>query len=516
MSISRIICLILALIMVLSLAVSCGNDNDNESKTQSEANASQPDTASEPGSSEASLEETSEEESRVPLAHLDGLIEQYRSDLDEKKVITFLVENNNGSGYGSAEILPKEDTEIASYVKERNDAVESKLGIKIDERRTDNMITELRNAALSVPDFDIACPYMTSAGPLIQENLFYDLYEFDNIINFEGDYWDQNAENDLSMGGKLYMTTGDFSLLTLDVTHCMLFNTKIVKDKNLENPYELVKSKKWTMDKMYEMAKQVTADTDGEAGITYKDTLGLMINANYSNSLFIGAGESFCKKNASTGLPELTIYNPTSAGVESKIYEIFKDPKVLYIEGFNSQAQADGFTNCYYAARDALAQNRALFITISLSDVLALDDYDSPQFGMLVTPKYTLEQDRYYSYISIIYATCMVIPAGCETPELSALIMEALNDASTETVKHNYYERIFKLQKAKDDESEEMLDVIFDSRVYDIGALYNWGGIRDFISGIVTGNENTFASDYERIKDTINNAMSETINFFQN
>ena len=40
-----------------------------------------------------------------------------------------------------------------------------------------------------------------------------------------------------------------------------------------------------------------------------------------------------------------------------------------------------------------------------------------------------------------------------------------------------------KYRDAKDEESGEMLDIIFASRTFDVGSMYNWGGLLyDFMS----------------------------------
>ncbi len=504
---TRYIALILALIFVLSLAVSCGNDEKDESSAPADESKAENVSAAD----ESSAEEVSE----APKGPLDHLETQF---LDRECI--FLVENQNGGGYGSKEIVPNTEISsvaeaIAPHIQERNDLIFDKLGVTIDEIRTDNMANDLRNAALTVPEFDIACPYLTTAGPLITEGIFYDLYEFDDIINFDAPYWDQNAAETLSVGNKLYVTTGDFSLGTLDVTHCMLFNKQVAADKGLESPYQLVKDGKWTMDKMLEMAKAVTAESDGEDGITYKDTIGLFINGNYSNSLFIGSGESFVKKDGN-GVPQLVMYNENSANVVQKIFDVFHDDAAIYMEGYNAKAMADGFTNCYWASRDRLANNGALFVTISLSDIFNLDTYDTSNIGFLVTPKFTEEQDTYHSYISIIYATGCVIPVGNEDPEFAALVLEALNASSTDIVKHNYYDRILKGQKTSDEDSDEMLNYIFDNRVYDLGAMM-WTNMRDVLTSVcVTASSNNFTSTYESNEGTYLKQMEDLIDFAEN
>lgn len=99
-----------------------------------------------------------------------------------------------------------------------------------------------------------------------------------------------------------------------------------------------------------------------------------------------------------------------------------------------------------------------------------------------------------------------------------------LNAASHETVKDAYYETILKKRSLKDDESEEVLDILFDNRVYDLGAIYGWGqttGIYDpdsltnFLNEIAKSGQNTFASKWESIKGKVEAGMQQTIDVFE-
>ena len=40
-----------------------------------------------------------------------------------------------------------------------------------------------------------------------------------------------------------------------------------------------------------------------------------------------------------------------------------------------------------------------------------------------------------------------------------------------------YYDVQLKTKIARDDESSEMLDIIFAGRKYDLGSIYDWGGL---------------------------------------
>lgn len=499
----RLIALAIALLTAASLFASCNDDTDDPSTAQSDVPSQ---------SNVSTVEESSESEVSVgPLDHLE--------DKNLDKDVYFLVNTQTdiSNGYRSLEICPNEDdlkyAYMNEYVIERNRMIEEKLGVRIREIRTTNMMNDIRNAVnVGSQEFQIACPWMTDAGPLVASGCFYDLYEFNDIIKFDAPYWDNGANESLSVNGKLYFTTGDFSLLSMDVTHCMVFNRDMIAENGLENPYDLVYEGKWTIDKMMEMAHAVTAESDGEPGLSYKDNIGLHVNSNFSNSFFIGAGERFIQKDKDD-MPYLAIYNSRSAEVVDKITSVFQSADSIHIESYNDQAQRDGFTNCYWAARDALANKRALFVAISLSDIINLSNTYDCNFGLLVTPKFNEDQEDYSSYISVIYASCCAIPTCNEDPETAALVLEALNATSTETTKKHYYQRVLKAQKLKDEEGEEMLDFIFNNRVYDLGAIYNWGGLRDFFTTICVNGTDMFTSKYEANEEAIKSAMNDTLSF---
>jgi hypothetical protein len=66
----------------------------------------------------------------------------------------------------------------------------------------------------------------------------------------------------------------------------------------------------------------------------------------------------------------------------------------------------------------------------------------------------------------------------------------------------------------RDDESGEMLDLIFSTRCYDLGHVYNWGGVFDMFSGLPLSRNQDFVSAYERIMPRIESDMQAAIEMF--
>ena len=97
-------------------------------------------------------------------------------------------------------------------------------------------------------------------------------------------------------------------------------------------------------------------------------------------------------------------------------------------------------------------------------------------------------------------------------------------EASTDTTKDAYFNVILKLRKIQDNESEAMLDTIFNGRVYDLGIIYNWGGsgpydtnsIGNFMNGVAYSGSQTFASTLESISNGVEASLKNTLDAFNN
>lgn len=446
------------------------------------------------------------------------------------KDCVFLVEGDYRSTYASVEICPQENNYqgLNDAIGIRNALIKEKFNVNIKEMRTEgpsDMLTLVRsNAVAGVSEYDVIMPYMSAAASLAMEGYFYDLATLENI-HLREPYYDQGAIKGLSVAEKSYFATGDASLLSFACTHAIVFNKDLIKDHGLENPYDLVKNGTWTIDKLQEMARTVTADTDGTPGMGYRDTYGFLVNGNFVSSLFIGAGQRFSDKDEHDE-PIVAVNGSGSSAVFDKIFNLVNDQKASspfssLQSGFYTSATADG-KDIWIAATEAVANKTALFRAMALIDIFDLGEYEC-SFGILPVPKFSESQDNYYSRVSTLFASCVAIPVNAADPEMSAIVTDALMQASSETVKDAYFQVIMKDRKIQDPESEEMLDIIFDSRVYDLAFVYNWGGTSDydpnalsaFMDSIVFSGQSTFASSWQSIADSVQAAIDETVKTYR-
>jgi len=160
------------------------------------------------------------------------------------------------------------------------------------------------------------------------------------------------------------------------------------------------------------------------------------------------------------------------------------------------------------AARRWFADDRILFYVGGVVAVTELRDMESP-FGILPMPKYDEKQENYYSYVESS-GIIIGIPANADL-EFSGLVTEALAYESGSTLMPAFYDLCLTSKVLRDDESEGMLDIMFDNRVYDIGYIYQIGGLNSIFSGLVQSKSADFVSKYEKSQGTVEKALQKFI-----
>ncbi len=496
-----------ALIMVLCFAVmafaACGGDEEN---TESNVDVSVP-----------------TEMFSVPELDFGG------------ETVTILVEGENDP-YSSIEIMDQENSPLVlnENIIRRNELVESHLNVKFEvvyAANANTSSTENMQGRIDLDvksgggEYDLVMPYVPTAANLTLSDAFT-LLNGQQYVNLDAPCWDSNATKSLSINNKNYFLIGDANLLALACTHAIVFNKDIISSHGLDDPYTLVNNGEWTIDKLSEMARQVTADVDGTTGMSYTDTYGFLINANFVTSMYIGAGRTLTGKDGNDR-PYIKLFDEsvTAASTFTKIFDLVNDQ--------NATGQIDNTTGSYYtsatnaglsvwtAATESVANKKALFRAMSIIDILDLGNYEC-NFGIIPVPKYDKNQDNYYSLVSTLYASTFAIPATAPNVDMSAAVMQCMNEASTDTTKYAYMQTILKERKLQDYESEEMLEIIFANRVYDLGIVFNWGGtgpydnnsIANFMNNVAFSGTMTFQSRIDEIKGTVNNAIETTMKKF--
>ena len=162
----------------------------------------------------------------------------------------------------------------------------------------------------------------------------------------------------------------------------------------------------------------------------------------------------------------------------------------------------------------AFGNKRSLFCGSAFSALKKLRAYDVDSiYGIVPLPKANVEQEKYYTPASsMIYGIC--IPVNVPNPEFSAYMIEALACGGKNFVSPAYYEVALKSRAAKDDDSAAMLDLIFGNVVYDLGIMYNFGGI-DMFGQLMVNNSTAVTSHLQSIEPAVQAAIDAYVEAYE-
>ena len=475
--------LICALPVILS---SCGSNNNNSSAVE---NAENNDIHQEEYQKEESdADQSAGYKDNVPEMDLGG----YNFRILSHQSVWLHAEMNFEEETGDI---------IQDSIYRRNRKIEERFNIIITET---NDISKAKPAILAGSDeYDIATAWCATILTHYNEGLGYKFEDYSLYIDLTQPYWDDSITQALTFGGTVLFPIGASDIPSYDYTHVLLFNKQLITDLGLENPYTIVKSGRWTFDKFDEMAKTAVKDVNGDGIMDQSDTYGLVSMVKYVLPCFwVAAGTETISK-TTDGIPQFTLREDEKfANVIDKIFSITYDTNAWYRDVKN-------ITNISEIGDSLVINNQALFFNSTFQRVEALRGMDT-DFGIIPYPKYTENQEKYYTRME--GCNPFIIPITVPEPENIGAIMEALSCESFYSVIPVYYDVSLKTKLARDEESAEMLDIIFGNRVFDLGDTIWCGLLRDgmFLTMFQKDDRN-LASQLEKVENKINKEIDTVL-----
>ena len=314
---------------------------------------------------------------------------------------------------------------------------------------------------------------------------YYNLHSLN--VDFEQPWWDQNFIEDVTVNGKIYGMIGAFSLTSFDATWVMFFNKKVKETtEELRNIdfYQLVYDGEWTLDKFYEYIKYAAHD-DGDSVMTVgtDDIFGLVSSTFGIRGLYYGAGQSYVTKtDAADGTTEFA-HAFTAAAVEAtnKIIDIYAFPGTTVTAYTNVDTQMR--SNTVLFAPEVL-RKASHYAGKQGSSTQAVD------IGILPHPALTIEQSQNKDYKHNIdnHQIYLCVPKTCSDLTRMAQFLEVYAYHSYYTVYKDYL-KLYKYTYTTDTDSAEMVDIILQSRSFDLAYQFSWAGIDSaYLDGVQNGN----------------------------
>ena len=340
---------------------------------------------------------------------------------------------------------------------------------------------------------------------LNRNNMVFDLLTIPSL-NFSKSWWDQNSVKSLSINGKLNAVMGDMNFYSALAPIVIFANKQIMQDYSIDNLYQLVREGKWTWDTLYDVAKTTTKDLNGDGKIDKNDQVGLFTQNVYLYAAINSAGELMTPKN-NDDTPELAPNIDRVSAITSKVVTILKDASVAVVGD-----TITGFNNPYFDfIMPKFRDGEIMFLTQQLIISFELRSMDA-DFSILPLPKYDESQANYGAQVANAWATYTVIPATCTDTERTGNILEAMGYYSQKYIMPAYFDVTVTNKLMRDDDSLEMMDIIFGNRVFDLANLYNWGDVNGMLANITnSGKPDTFVSQFEKNEAKINNALQKVL-----
>jgi len=391
---------------------------------------------------------------------------------------------------------------INDAVFQRNRILEELYNIKIKEEGVYVPVDNMQKLIIAGDDtIDVFTDGLNALTKLTTGNMLYD-YNDISEIQFDQPWWDQQIRTEMSIAGKCFFATGDISIMDNEGTWCILFNKKMIEDYDLDDPYALVKGGTWTIDKMYEMAKAVAADVDGDGKMTGADQFGFLTEVYNVYALWVGGDNMIIEKDAND-LPVSSMYNERSATVYDKVLEMQFDTNVSAVAGSSVFPAYSDMNVCF-------TEGRGLFDYGAMALISDFRESDN-DFGILPSPKLDMAQETYCNTFSPYNMTAYAIPASVSDVSRTGTVLEAMAQISAHILTPAYMDVSLKGKFVRDNESEDMIELVLATRSYDIGAIFQWGNSFTIFNGATNKKIGTFASQVEKSKKSLDNAIQKYI-----
>ena len=422
---------------------------------------------------------------------------------EETNVLDTLPENDFGGR--SFTVLLRTDKEYEFYseelsgeiindsVYERNNILEGRYNVSVgyvDRIASwgsgDRFNPELNSMIMSGDSsFDIVAGYAAMILGAIQKGLFLNWYDMP-YIDISKPYWSPQIADSLTINNKMFAMTGDISLSIWEDMICMYFNQKLAQDYSVGDIYELVRNGDWTFDELLSRVRKVSSDLNGDGSYTEDDLYGYVSYWSTAIDSYLPAFDIQVVKRGEDGWHAFTMNTERMVSALEKMQSLFFD-------GSNS-AMMTATIN----VQKIFQEDRALFYANDLRSSALLRDMET-DYGIVPYPKFDSAQAKYHSTSTDDFSL-ILFPSTVTDLDFVGCITEAMCAVNSAVVVPAYYDIALKDKYNRDQQSAEMLDIIRENLIFDVGYLnsYALNSAGHLFVQLVREGQIDFASSYAR------------------
>ncbi len=477
---TRLCLCLLSMVMLLSL-FSCGQTQEPDVSESATLSATEADTADEAA------------EALAALGELDWGGEDF----------TFLYVDDLG-GYPEEVVgEPLSDSSsaglLSNAVYERNTLFEERCNLKFRTvGKSGSAVQSSIQAEVSAgsSSYQLVSYCLELTANLCTTGILYNYLDYD--IDYEKPWWDAGTLS-FNLNGNVFFMSGAHNTVDNDVTYLMAYNKKLAEAYRIEGLYTTVQNGEWTLEYFENVLRGLSTD-NGDGKWDQQDMYGLASAYTLANSLFYGAELRYVVTDPESGNPVLAMDD----GKLEKAVNVLNATRRIYHE--NNTAYI-GTTETFMHAAEIFADGRAVFFCHDASRFSLFNARMEEDYGVLPTPKYDKQQERYYTWAHGVGST-ICIPETSGGAEGLGKIMEAYVILSHQTVSPVYYDVLLKSRSVRDPESVEILEDLFSNRVYDLPMYFTQFGFYEIATVVADTNQDSFISRYQSAAKRFDRTLS--------
>ncbi len=395
---------------------------------------------------------------------------------------------NGSNDYGNEVYYNFDDIEggdiVAEAVYNRNVMVEEKLNLSIGEAigsGWDTWTTEL-STSLTAGDntYDMINGAFPTSFNAVVQGLVHNLKGVTGL-DPSNPWWDKQVSDVMTFGEGYYAVSGDINFYDNYSTNCYFFNYDLMKEYNLEIPYDAVREGTWTFDKMQTTIDNFYTDINGDGIAGREDIYGIVNNAGIVARATWGMGMNLIIKDEQGNY----ICNETE--------ELFDVLSRIIDQVINNAGSFCDNENGGGGYAEIFTAGRALFSEDNFAYLIKARDAVEDHIGVIPSPKYDEKQEEYSCPINNAYCSVYTVSLSTDTASIG-YVLDAMGAASVDTVTEAVIEKNCMVKATRDEDSADMIRIILDSASYPLETVTNWGDITTIMRQLGERGVNDYAS----------------------
>lgn len=480
----KILSFLLVMLMIVTVTVSCGNDPEK------------PNSQTDSGLTDSDNEGTSDTIDDPLFAEIDEYIDELSA--------TYNFKGKTFTNFGIGWQAPEKEEETGNVMSDafyfRQRAIEEAFGLVWKNARAVNVdpnlsatVEDIKQDVLAgVGAYDASYGNGMHCQNLLVQDALYDLSSFE-VLDFERDWWPEGLEETYGFMGALYFLNGPIISSFYQDGCCVLFNKQVAEDYGLTDVYSIVKDGDWTWDKMFEVAACVPQNENGSGAYRYANPNGpgTIMSHDVPLTLFDEDGLPYYAESV-----PVEIFN-----IADKFSKIFSDNA----QTVNTLGEASGHGEedfedkyGYEGVNEMFEAGEILFMFTTTENAAELRTLDV-KFGILPFPKGSETQENYVSPAHYNGFRNVFVPKSIKDPQKTDVVLEAMAALGYKYFKPVYYDTILKGRTVHDYESKDMVDIIFNTKRFDLLPIVDKGANMNSYGELT----NIFRYSVEETSDTL-------------